>query len=476
MVDPVAFFNLCTVKDEIKGPIPFEAWPHLISLLHVMECNRYISIGKAKKQGVSTFLGMRALWKVMTHMGWNHLFISAGERQGARQLLAPAKFAYMNLPQWIRDSCKPEKWSDTEISFPSMGSGIVVLPSSQAGAVGEAASEVDIDEHDFHQYPEEDWATAEATTSGGGKIVSSSTRWLADPENSVWLQTYLAAKRGENNFVPVFISCFSRPGFDEAWRENQRRNYSSIGGRMFEWNYPRTEDEMLKMIDASMFFDATAIKSNMEQAREPLETKYGFMHIYNRFISGTAYAIGADISQGVGSDYQTLVVIGRRNNIIEDIAYIHCNDLTIPTYATYSHELAQLYNFPLLGAEANAMGRSYVDELVNLKYRKIYYRDNDIRKLGWWTDKDRRDNALLDFAKAFESGQIIIRYKPVLQQMASFQKIAGRSGAIEYRSAGKHDDLVMAWAIAYQMLKEIPEPTKKNLQLVAVQSMRGMYG
>lgn len=469
------FFKLCKVNDEIRGGVQFEPWPHIIDLLNVIETNRYISIAKSKKQGISTFLGIRALWKVLTCPGWNHLFISSGEREGSRQLLGPAKYAYLNLPKEIRDAVRPDKWSDTQISFPSMGSGIIVLPSSQSGSVGEAASEVDIDEHDFHQYPDEDWSTAEATTSGGGKMISSSTRWLVNPENSVWLKTYLLAKEKKNDFVPVFISCFSRPGFDEKWREDKRKNYIAIDGRMFEWNYPRTEDEVLKAIDAVSFFDTSIINNYISQSREPMEDRWGFAHIYSRFHPLTAYAVGVDVSQGVAEDYQSMVILGKRGQTIEDISYIHANKLSSSTFAFYTNELAKEYNFPLLGGEANAMGLSYLQELEQMKYPKLYYRDEQQTKLGWWTNKTSRDTALIDLAKAISDGTLVIRYKPLLKQMLEFQRMEGRSGQIEYQSIGKHDDLVMGCAIAYQVLKDVRQPGVKVKSLVTAQTMGGMY-
>ncbi|MBU2118782.1 MAG: hypothetical protein KJ954_14435, partial [Alphaproteobacteria bacterium] len=242
--DPLEFRKLVKISDEHKGAIPYEPWGHLLRLVYLKRKYRYVVVGKAKKQGVSTEFGIDALNLAMTRPGWKHRFISKGEAEGVRQLLDPAKFAYMHFPKEIQELVVPDKWNDTEIRFPLLNSSIIVLSGTSTGAVGEAASEVDIDEMDFQEDPHRAWVTAEAATMYGGRACLSSTRWIADPTQSEWLQTYLGARDGTNNFKKIFIGCFSRPmESQEEWREYQQKNYASSESGLFEWNYPKTEED-----------------------------------------------------------------------------------------------------------------------------------------------------------------------------------------------------------------------------------------
>jgi len=474
IIDPIEFLKMCKINDAHKGTVDFELWPHITDLVRTVEDNQYTIVVKSKQIGVSYFLALaRALWKSLTREGWTHLFISSGEAQ-AIDLLKKTKFAYERLPKEIQSIAVPSKWSETEITFPSLGSSIQALPSTETGAVGKTASEVDIDEWDFHPYPEEDWATAESTTSGGGKIVGVSTRWRG--LDSMFMRTYMGAKKNENNFKPIFLSCFSRPDRDEKWFEHEQKNYTMVDGRLFPWNFPRDEEEALSSAGMASFFKEDVIKNLIEQAREPLETKYGFMHIYSKYNHRVAYAAGADISQGVGGDYQALIILGKQGQTVEDVAYIHSNDLSFSTYAHYTNELCTDYNFPILGGEANSMGLSYLQTLAEMHYPRLFHRGDKIKVLGWWTDRERREMALIELEKALSDGTLIIRYKPLLHQLAQFQRVEGRDGGVKYQSMGKHDDLVMALAIAYQMIKKVkPRGVGTVPTLTRQVTLSGMY-
>jgi hypothetical protein len=83
------------------------------------------------------------------------------------------------------------------------------------------------------------------------------------------------------------------------------------------------------------------LKRLLDNARVPLQTKYGFIDYFTRFQPGFAYAAGADISQGVSRDYQTLVILGKKGLSIEDVAYIHINDLKAKSFAFYIKELGR---------------------------------------------------------------------------------------------------------------------------------------
>ena len=474
-IAPFLFLELCKINDaDANKVIPFESWPHLIKLIGSFLCKKLIIILKAKQVGVSYLLAFYALWKALTVRGFNCVIISEGQVAAAR-LLEKSKFAYLSLPGWIRQNCPFSKWSETEIKFSHTGSRIAALPSTETPGVGETVSLAIIDEWDFHPFPESDWAAVEPTASApGGQIIGASTIQGNDFD-SKFIRMYKQAKEGLNNFYPVFLSCFVRPGRDEIWYAAEEKNYLDEPWRMAK-NYPRTEEEALSPIAGTSFFNTTVLKSQLDLVLEPMETRYGFTYLFSKFQPSIAYACGADISQGVGRDYQAMVILGKRGFSVEDVAYIHTNDLAVKTYAFHANELAKEYNFPIMAAEANTMGRSFLDELTEVNYPNLFYRDENRTKLGWWTDSNSREMALVKLNEALTNGSLIIRFKPALLQLLDFQRLEGRSGKIEIRSVGKHDDLVMALAIAYQMLKDLRPPSKIKMEPRLVErATQGMY-
>jgi len=462
VVSPFEFLKLCKINDAHGGVVSFQFWQHIVDLVNVFLGHKKVIVLKSRQLGVSYILAFYALWRAMTSQGFNCLIISAGQEPASR-LLEKCKFAYLNLPEWLRLTIPYGKWSETEITFPSLGSRIVSFPSTERPAIGETASLVIMDEWDFHAYPEKDYASAEPTASAGGQIIGVSTSDKTKPD-SLFKNLYKQAKKNENGFKAVFLPWSVRPGRDQAWFDKEKQSY--IGREdEFEENYPATEEQALSPASARSFFDTDILKKLFDNARPPLQTKYGFIDYFTRFQPGFAYAAGADISQGVSRDYQTLVILGKKGLSIEDVAYIHVNDLKSKSFAFYIKEIGQEYNFPKFAGEANSMGLSVMQELAELDYPNLFYRDKNRTKLGWWTDAATKERALIDLDEALTSGLLTIRYKPAIEELLSFQRLQGRDGKVVFQGVGSHDDLVMALAIAYQLIKnmEVSRPTAYSI-------------
>jgi len=466
------FLKLCKINDAEKNcTIEFEFWPHLVELVDVFKRERLVIVLKSKQIGISYILAFYALWKALANPGFNCLVLSAGQIPAAR-LLDKCKFAYLNLPEWFRTVVPREKWSETEITFPTLSSRITALPSTETPGVGETSSLVIIDEWDFHPYPESDWATAEATASGGGQIIGVSTILKSKP-NSKFKQLYRQAMQGENNFYKMFLPWNVRPDRDDKWLEDRKLSYLDEPWRVAE-NYPSTEEEALSALGGRSFFDTKTLERLLAQSRDPIETQQGMVHVYQKFEPMLSYAAGADIS-GQGEDYQALWILQRRGLTAEESLVIHSNQILPDTFAYISSQECVKYNSPLLAGEANAVGLTYLLKLQEYNYRSIFFRDKERTKIGWYTDENTRERMLYDLAEALQKGQLIIRYKPAILEMFDFQWVEVR-GKNRIKSVGKHDDLVMALAIAYQMMKKAPTPITTPIPSI-VQERRtiGMY-
>jgi len=196
--------------------------------------------------------------------------------------------------------------------------------------------------------------------------------------------------------------------------------------------------------------------------------------------AGYVYAMGADVSSGVGGDSQACILLSKRGEIITDVAYLHTNTMKVVTYAYYLNELSKEFNFPLLAVEANSMGRQCIDELQELNHPNLYFSDEKRERPGWNTSAGTKkgvtkETMLRDLAEAIALNNITIRFKPLLQQLISFQRLEGREGKMVIKSVGKHDDLVMALAIAYQMIKGESPVTGKFKSLLVETKTSGMW-
>jgi len=469
--NPWEFLQYCRINDATTNRvISFEFWEHLIDLWQTLDNNRQVIILKARQVGVSYLVAFYILHKALTVKGFNALVVSAGEQEASR-FLDKIKFAYIYLPDWLKFPIG--KWSESEITFPDLGSRIAAYPSTENPTLGETASLRFDDEWEYHRYPEADYAAGEPTISAGGQHIGASTVNKSNPD-SLFKTLYRQAKEGLNNYYPVFLSALSRPGRDEQWLEKEKLNYIGREWQFYQ-NYPITEEDALSPISGQAFFDVEMLRSMPETS--PIEERQGHTFIYSRFQPSWVYAIGCDISQGVGRDYQAAVLLGKKGNTVEDVAYIHTNDLSLKTYAFYANELAREYNFPLLAAEANAMGLAFLQELQEQDYPKLFFRDDKKQKLGWWTTESVKEKALIDLASALKDGILVVRFKSLLSQLMEFQRVATRSGEVKVRSVGKHDDLVMALAIAYHTIKDLRPRGKvlRKFSLVTNVTTGGMF-
>lgn len=475
LINPLEFFAYCKINDpSLHRVVDFEFWPHCISLIKALIWERLIIILKAKQMGVSHIFAFWSLYNALFKNGDRTLLLSAGEDASAL-LLEKAVFANDRLPGWMK--LPYGKKTATEISFPDRNfSKIVALASTEIPGIGYTSSRAILDEWDFHRFPEASYATAEPTAANKGQLAGGSTVDKSKPE-SLFKVMYKQAVNGESDFKPLFIGCLDRPDRDEEWYELERRKY--IGREDYlEENYPKSEEEALSPVSAKAFFDTKILQEMIDNSREPTESD-GVFHSYTNFMPAVGYGAGADVSQGIGGDYQALTLFGKKGLSVEDVAYIHANDLMPETYAYITNEqIGKKYNFPLLAGENNSMGLSYLQSLLELGYRRLYYQDEKRIRLGWNTNEKSRETMLYDLSQGIANRTINIRYKPLLLELLEVQriKIKGDKGdRVRIQSVGKHDDLVMSAAIAYQMVKNVHPIMGKSKPLLKRRVTAGMY-
>lgn len=469
--DPLRFYKYCKINDPLKGVINFEPWPHQVLLTRAFLEHLLIIILKARQLGVSYVVAFYVLWVTMFRPGSNSLLLSAGEREASR-LLDKAKFAYYNLPDWLQTvTGNVGKSSESEFTFPYIGSRIASYPSTETPTLGEAATLVVNDEGAYHKYPESDFASTEPCTSAGGQAID-----LSNPNKQVldsyFNKKYTLAKLGQNGYHAIFLPADSRPDRDKDWFEREKKIYTD---KLWEWeqNYPMTEEEALSPISARSFFDKDVLTRLLSGCSKPIEERENGVKIYSYWRPGVTYVAGADESQGQGGDYQCLVVIGKSGITAEVCAVIHSNLIAPDVFAHVTTTLLSEYKNPLLAGEANPIGIAYLQTLQQLNYPNLYYSDKDRQKVGIVTNQKNKELALVDLAGALRTGELITRYEEQVKEMFSFQR--SDNGKLE--SIGGHDDTVMALALGWQIAKTRPVVTgKKRKPTLVTRTVRGMYG
>lgn len=178
------------------------------------------------------------------------------------------------------------------------------------------------------------------------------------------------------------------------------------------------------------------------------------------------YAIGGDTA-GEGSDFFTAKVI---DNITQRcVATYRRQKIDDDLYADQMYCLGRYYNDAIIGIETN-FSVAPTNELERLGYKNLYIREqvDDIskkivKKYGFNTNRITRPQILANFKALFRESPDIECDKETLREMLTF--VRGDDGK-ECAVQGKHDDLVMADAIAHFVGKQGEFTWKKEVTLV----------
>lgn len=177
--------------------------------------------------------------------------------------------------------------------------------------------------------------------------------------------------------------------------------------------------------------------------------EYGVVTIYEKPIPKYPYVIGGDTA-GDGSDAFVGQVLNNTNG--KQVAVWH-GQTDSDLYAKQMYCLGHHYNYALIAIEQN-FDTHPIKELIRLGYRRQYKRTNidsiveeKQEKYGFRTDRHTRPAILSELVTIVRETPESINDIETLDEMLSFKR---NDKGREEAESGKHDDLIMALAIAYK--------------------------
>jgi hypothetical protein len=184
--------------------------------------------------------------------------------------------------------------------------------------------------------------------------------------------------------------------------------------------------------------------------------KYDELRVFSEPAKAQTYVIGGDVAQGLEhGDDSVLQVISVKSG--RQVAEYYLPNAAPPEVGEEAFKLGKWYNNAYIGIENNA-DLTALYKLHELGYANLHYQENldaspspdGTRKMGWNTNLRTRYIMVDDGREWLKEGLVAICSPWLLDQMEIFaQNARGKYEAIP----GGHDDLVMAWLIAVQMMK-----------------------
>lgn len=237
--------------------------------------------------------------------------------------------------------------------------------------------------------------------------------------------------------------------------ETKKRELNDKGRPVFE-------QEMLNqpIVKGDRLFDVDLLKLKKEKDVRPAKDISGDWRFWADFVPSHRYGLGADVSEGVGRDSCTAVIIDFSTNPRASVVATFQSDRIAPDMFAYEIKRGgSRFGECIVAPEINNHGWGTLTKLKEI-YRNIYEREEDREeyidsskpalKLGWQTNKKTKPDMMYGLKSAIEDNLLEIPDENIFFEAMGYgrndlQVIGAKDGMT------KHFDLLIATAIAWQM-------------------------
>lgn len=324
--------------------------------------------------------------------------------------------------------------------------------SARVGGRGGTVHKLHFSEAAF--YPDKKEMKAKEIIDGTLRQVDISSGWAfvestANGDNNHYARMWKEAVAGQSRFKPRFF------GWREFYSDEEFALIKSefTDKRMIPQEYPETPEEAF-LSSGDRFFDPDIVR---QLATEDGTTE-GCLNVYDQYRPGHRYALGADVSEGVGRHNSTMAVIdfdaqvnvGGRIHRKPKVVAVYASNRVAPDL--FAHEIAALgnrYGSCVVAPEINNHGFA---TMAILKDRYFNIRRDERDRLGWKTDLASKPRMLHELRTAVHEQLIEIPDRALKQEIMGYPQTDLNSANVdEQDETGGHYDRVIALAIAWQM-------------------------
>ena len=482
--------NFGWIEDkETSQAIPFALWDsQQVILSDFLKAYRLIIL-KARQLGLTWLCAAYALWLCITKPLQLVIVISAKE-DWAIEFLDRVKFILDRLPSYMYP--KVDKRTGQNLSFQHRNgliSEIKSLATTPEGAQSKTPTLLILDETARNRYIKEIWASSKpGIDAAKGRIILISNS-IKDGVGWSWTRdVYTKSMQGVNDFTRIFMPWWDRPGrsresvFDEDIKEDRPSFiYQQLREGMDEedisQHYPSTEEEAISAMAGSFFGKTLApfqgIKGELGslvkgKQDSDYETK-NFIFTPNN--KGTLevwsqpephyqdrYAIGSDVSEGLGVTYSVAYVYDRLDQ--QFVARMRSNRIAADIWADRLMDLGYFYNTAMVCPERNGAGITTILRMQDV-YPNLFYgkkpgkiKGEYILEYGWNQSEEKKQILAGDLKRYYRDVFHIVPCAVLLDESSTF--IRHENGKIAHEE-GKLDDCVIAAALSLQASFLMPE-------------------
>lgn len=450
--DPIYFMTgYIKIQHPTKGAIKFDMFDYQIRFVQTMHENRSVITLQPRQCGKTVTAAMYLLWYALFHDDVTMLIASKNQTH-AMEIASRVKFAYEELPNWIK--CGLVFYNQHKVEFDN-GSRVICEATTDKTGRGGSFTKIYLDELAFisPRIQTKLWASLKPALSTGGSAIISST---PNGDTDLFANLWRGAMSGVNSFVP----------FTVHWREHPERGDEYWNEMVSDLGLLVTRQEVGCEFLSSDALLINSMKLAQLQSRAPLYQDMGFKFwIPQERIggSGKTYLVGVDPSTGSGKDFSVIQVFEFPSLV--QIAEWRSNSLDIPVL--YS-KVKWILNFlsrivnrgrsdVLWTFERNGVGEAmcalYIVDEKQPEYADLY---NDVEgKYGVFTSGKSKILACLQLKSLVEktTNNLTINSEILLFELKNF---VAKGGTYEGK-LGVTDDAVMATINVIRLLKRLSD-------------------
>ncbi len=354
--DPIYFAeNYFYIVNLDQGRIKIPLYEVQKKILNMMVNNNRVAIVSSRQMGKTTMMTVFALYYTIFQSDKTVLLV-ANKQGTAREVLARIRLAYENLPVWLKPGVT--EWQKESVKFAN-GSRIAIASTSTSAGRSFSINCLLIDECAFiTPHLEEEFFTSvipTITSSKKSKLILTST---PNGASGYFYERVREAMRGKSEWKYISVPWTSIPGRDLEWYKNALSDCNN-DEKLFSQEYA-----CAFLQDGDAAFDKAYRESMKRRTKEPSVLNTQEYKVWETPKQGHIYAMGVDVSEGVGDCASCIQVIDITDltNIRQTACYNNRN-IDPSHFAKVINDIALQWGKPWILIERNNMGIEVVDRL-----------------------------------------------------------------------------------------------------------------
>lgn len=437
-----------TKKRSISSIEPVESMP--VKCIAVDNADHLYLVGKSfiptHNCGKTAMITALLLWYMIFNTEF-HIGVGSNKMSSAKQVISRLKFAYEEMPMWLKPAVK--SYNKQDIEFEN-NSSIESNATTGDGLRSKTFNIIYLDEfsHIKPKIAEDFWTSTFPVISSGTttQVIITST---PNGTEGIYAQLWFSAVDESNGFAYSKIEASEIEGRDEEFKEKMLKKMGiNQYLQEFEGAFLSSKGTLIN----SMILENIKKKPVIKQFKD---TRF-FSEPFNRSL-----IIGIDVGTGIGQDYHTIQIFDKltfeqvgefRDNMMNQTMFSH-EIISLLNYLDTEENAKQIY----WGIESNSYGLGVINMIQNSNH-PVFSRKYVIpivtygnKEAGIQMNSKSKNVGCTKFKDLVENRIMTLGSEKLLSELKCFVK----TGASFKAETGKKDDLVMGCVVVALMLIEI---------------------